>query len=477
MFIPKALAGRSGRYKSSTPIQTIDCSGGVLDLHFSPHRPELLACALDCGMVAVYVLRRQQQQQQQATPQSSPGVCLAHMHSLSLGQPQSLVSTPTPTVLAVAWHPQLPDVLAASLDTGTVEVLRLGRLKDGCGGDGGHAGDNDVVEDDSSAGGGGLKEQHEDSMQALHSGLNAHAFHAWTVAFAPLNTRAWWQQPQQQRGEQPPPQPFIIYSGGDDATTRASVFAAPNPSSLGEAHPGVTIRKLHQSGVTAVVPLPPPAPPQYSASPANTAATPPPPSLSSLPANAPPDAPHQLLLTGSYDEYVRIVDASAKTVLAETCLGTGVWRLKIVACFAGEGVAEPEGDYHASQSPQRPGIVVVYIVLACCLAGGARVLRIERSPADDNDQWAIRVTDEFTGHASLNYAGDVQPLRKNGRAKDRKKREAEEMKEGKDVAEVVDVEVDPLENETAATHVAGQTFRCATTGFYDKSLCIWDFSI
>ncbi|KAK8969633.1 WD-40 repeat-containing protein MSI5 [Platanthera guangdongensis] len=84
------------------------------------------------------------------------------------------------------------------------------------------------------------------------------------------------------------------------------------------------------------------------------------------------------LLTGSYDESVRVWDArsvSRPVVQSSACLGGGVWRLK--------------------NHPWIPGLV-----LAACMHGGFAILKI------DGDK--IDILETYTKHESLAYGADWQ---------------------------------------------------------------------
>lgn len=118
----------------------------------------------------------------------------------------------------------------------------------------------------------------------------------------------------------------------------------------------------HSAGVTAILPLP-------------------------LPLLE--DAP--VLLTGSYDEYLRVYHATMKgKVLAEICLGGGVWRLQLLRTE----MADSEDE----DSEWR------FLVLASCMHAGTRLVSVRRR---HGNEWEIDVLAEFTEHESMNYASDV----------------------------------------------------------------------
>ncbi|KAL8821332.1 MAG: hypothetical protein Q9223_000597 [Gallowayella weberi] len=217
-----------------------------------------------------------------------------------------------------------------------------------------------------------LEAPHNRSIQPL-----AHSMEAWVVA---------WSQDSQIPS---------LYTGGDDSALvrhRIRQHAAddfdssPYQDKLFERD-----IKTHGAGVTAIVPL-------WM------------------------DALHgrEAILTGSYDEYVRllfVVPGSTRVeIAAEKRLGGGVWRLKPIEW--------PE-DYTAVAGYK-------FIVLASCMHAGCKILEIRR---DANNQWGIEVLAEFTEHQSMNYASDFQ--------------------------------VRPDERRSYQENIY------VSASFYDKKLCIW----
>jgi hypothetical protein len=258
--------------------------------------------------------------------------------------------------------------------------------------------------------------------------LNPHSdLEAWTVAWSNISSTEKglnWQ---------------AIYSGGDDGQMRCTRF--PNFTSLRDdadylvdLSPGG--RKGisgHQAGVTAILPLP----------------------LQTV-------AGEDILLTGSYDDYVRVVAAfdhrpkmlnKRPKVLAELNLGGGVWRLKFLRNYAWkleagvETSAVKSGDaspVHQKSSHEtaldQDRADVTYRVLACCMHAGSRILEVTGNKYGD---WTITVLAKFTEHESMNYGSDVQPV----------------LHPGMSVAEELD--------DSNALVVS--------TSFYDKLLCVWRF--
>lgn len=127
----------------------------------------------------------------------------------------------------------------------------------------------------------------------------------------------------------------------------------------------------HTAGVTSILPLPIP--------------------LSHPVANGEP-----LLLTGSYDENLRVYHATrGGDVLAEAGLGGGVWRLKLL------NSTRTESEKSASEGGEK----WTFLVLASCMHGGTRVVLV--AIGGEAGAVGIEVLAEFTEHESMNYASDV----------------------------------------------------------------------
>lgn len=166
--------------------------------------------------------------------------------------------------------------------------------------------------------------------------------------------------------------PFL-FTGDDFGSLHTRRFDVQNPNESEddeqETLPPVILdhddRALHHTaGITSILPLP-------------------------LPLVG--DAP--LLLTGSYDEYLRIYHATRRgSVLTELCLGGGVWRLQML------------NTEHAAQGSDSDSQEWRFLILASCMHGGTRVVKIT---GDGESRWEIEVLVEFTEHESMNYASDV----------------------------------------------------------------------
>lgn len=163
------------------------------------------------------------------------------------------ISDPEDLVLDLLWHPTRPDVIAVTLSDGTTCVCM----------------------------GSDTKAPWADHSVTTVEMMADHSLEPWTLAFSPDNA--------------------LVFSGGDDAVLRCTSLTLPAPDAEEDEHESSSVwsdRKIHQAGVTAILPL-----------------------------------TNELLVTGSYDDHIRLISAPAvgrKQVLAELNLGGGVWRLKLL---------------------------------------------------------------------------------------------------------------------------------------------------
>ncbi|XP_068631875.1 diphthine methyltransferase isoform X1 [Battus philenor] len=150
-----------------------------------------------------------------------------------------------------------------------------------------------------------------DSLKEL-SARKSHGFEAWVASFNYWNAD-------------------VYYSGGDDCLFKGYDLRAPD---------AVVTNKSHEAGVTAV--------------------------------RSDVTTEHRLL-TGSYDEKVRLWDArNLKCCITEKDVNGGVWRLK----------------WHPYDKS---------VVLAACMYGGFRILRVGQD---------VAVVGEYLEHESIAYGAD-----------------------------------------------------------------------
>ena len=207
----------------------------------------------------------------------------------------------------------------------------------------------------------------------------AHSLEAWAVAYSSSSA------------------PVALYSGGDDsAFCKQSNPLCPQRQTGGhgilgnsEIQDAVNDCKTHGAGVTAILSI-------------------------SRDITGEPD----WVLTGSYDECVRLLSPHSRTrmrIQAESRLGGGVWQLKMLTI--------PESRTMSDTS---------FHVLASCMHAGTKVLEICRPPEKG---WIIKVLAGFQEHESMNYASDARLISGGTGLKD---------------------------------------FVFVSTSFYDKRLCVWN---
>lgn len=241
----------------------------------------------------------------------------------------------------------------------------------------------------------------------------SHSLEAWITCFAP--------------------QGFVsdgIFSGGDDAILQWSSSSSwPVQHNLscceGNTVPSLGIHwhnsNIHSAGVTALLPL----------------------ALG-------PNRIENVLLTGSYDDHLRVLalppaSGSRPQLLAELNLGGGVWFLKPIEVSHGHDTRD-----------DTIGSNYIYCIrlLACCMYAGARVVEVRKvsqgrhtsleKQQPQNKQcgstwWEIEQIALFEGHESMCYAGD-------------------NFRQQRTFA------------SERGTDLAQQFVTCS---FYDKKLCVW----
>ncbi|EEQ33262.1 conserved hypothetical protein [Microsporum canis CBS 113480] len=156
-----------------------------------------------------------------------------------------------------------------------------------------------------------------------------------------------------------------LFSGDDFNQVREFTFTDDSDFNIGSP-PFNDRGKFHEGGVTAILPL----------------------------CNRDEGS---IILTGSYDQHVRVYRfGTRRQVLASMDLGGGVWRLKLL---------------RVEDNPEPQGALKSYAILASCMHGGARVIRVAHHLKDSNTEntWDIEIVARFTEHESMNYASDVWP--------------------------------------------------------------------
>lgn len=218
----------------------------------------------------------------------------------------------------------------------------------------------------------GIIDSGDDKDLPTEMEVATHDLEAWTLAFLPDSSG--------------------LLSGGDDSTLRFAELTEGSETSV-----PWTDRKTHGAGVTAILPV-------------------------HL------DTEGTLVVTGSYDDRIRFMHVSTggrRQVLAESNLGGGVWRLKLLdrnpKLPANHGVEK----WRSEPPPE------AMLLLVSCMHAGSRIVRLSRDAAKI---WKFEILAKFEEHESMNYGSDCQPhLNEQGQ----------------------------------------RTF--ITTSFYDRRLCLWRY--
>ena len=330
-----------------------------MDLHFSPHQKSIFAVATSTGSIELYDLT------------------LKNVPHIDQRQELRLVSS-TILVLSLAWHPspQMPTTLAVSFSDGRIAIL----------------------------------DYHQGTSYTRF--LQAHSLEAWTISWSIFSDHA----------------RHVLYSGGDDSKlcsmtiwqtdmnerktgTASRELVSPGESEINvnKSSDSQTIEnaddinlppecltgfdlKVHDAGITAILPL-----------------------------FVLDELKVEILVTGSYDEYIRVLAPRAYgkwNIILKHRLGGGVWRLKLLN----------------QESCLRPDTVMRFKILASCMHTGSRVLELCYMAGM---QWSIRILARFEEHESMNYGSDAT------RSKE------------------------PVHGERNG-------YTAISTSFYDKKLCVWN---
>lgn len=180
-----------------------------------------------------------------------------------------------------------------------------------------------------------LSDTGDASVEASASKVFKHDLEAWTMSFDFHSNR--------------------LFSGGDDAVLQCSIVGMKETLGSDAEHKVQASlvwknRKIHGAGVVAILPL-----------------------------------DERLILTGSYDDHVRVLNIErAPKMLEEQNLEGGVWRLKLM-------------------NSHKDKTVAYYDVLASCMHAGVRIVRIT---VPENGVPRIEILAKFEEHASMNYGSD-----------------------------------------------------------------------
>ena len=294
---------------------------------------------------------------------------------------------------------------------------------------------------------------HMDGVKTISSSeiVHKHDLEAWTVASINFHNTA--DDEKNNGGGQ-----RLVLSGGDDSALVASVMvpATPEWPPFGTERSKINItpwwkdKRNHNAGVVAILPLtPPPIAPNTTLKPRNVP-----------------------ILTGSYDEYLRIFEIDPKifrpTFRTELKLGGGVWRLKVLDEYTTTTTNPKEEDQTGKQYH--------YLLLASLMHAGASILRITfaqppfppSSSAIPLGIWTITPLVTFTtGHESMVYACDARlenPLEYLD----------ESLEESND-KDVKDAEREFERKGYGEKMREPPRYTIVSTSFYDMKICTWTF--
>ncbi|KAL4779815.1 hypothetical protein BJX76DRAFT_364909 [Aspergillus varians] len=337
-------------------------TAAVFDLHFHPRNPALLAIATSASSISLFTI--------------SPETGFTHLCTKTVHEDPSIPA------LFLAWLPETwlrgpgpaaRDGFAVTFSDGRTSVFGLNDL----------SGNGDDQEQVTELGSFEAKQPIEVWFVAAASYLSCGAAGTEEEAYTPY-----------------------LFTGNDFGSLHVRRFADTAVKAQGNGdEDGSPLAPLlvnaddrarhHTAGVTSILPLP-------------------------IPLSHPVCNGEPLLLTGSYDECLRVYHATrGGRVIAESGLGGGVWRLQLLN-------AAEKGD----------GEVWTFLVLVSCMHGGTRVVRVT---VWGEGEAGIEILVEFTEHESMNYASDV-------------------WREGAGDGE--------LGGE-------GSELRVVSSSFYDRRVCVW----
>jgi diphthamide biosynthesis protein 7 len=201
-----------------------------------------------------------------------------------------------------------------------------------------------------------------------------------------------------------PEDTLTLYSGGDDSALRLATCSLVSEATAIDSETAVNTPFQpvkfdgHGAGVTAILPL----------------------------AVEVKDG-SGVVLTGSYDDHIRVWAIKPlhrsrgirnAQILAQSNLGGGVWRLKLIDLVDETKAVSNIGERTWATK-----------VLASCMHAGPRIIEVS---GDDEGRCQVNVLGRVVQHKSMNYGCDYQPGR-----------------DGK--------------------------LLCVSTSFYDKLLCLWRY--
>ena len=151
-------------------------------------------------------------------------------------------------------------------------------------------------------------------------------------------------------------------------------------------------RRIHQAGVTALLPIPQPS--VSLLQPCLTDTTK---SYSMKDATSISATEGFLLITGSYDDHIRLLycpNVGRKVVLAEENLDGGVFRIKFV-------------ERSTRVDPDTGKTEQIFLLIVSCMQAGARIVKL----CESEGEWYFKVEAKFEkNNGTLLYASDCQSI-------------------------------------------------------------------
>jgi diphthamide biosynthesis protein 7 len=352
-------------------------------LHFHPRIPNLLGIATSAGTVSLFTVN--------VSDSDSDGKDTGFTHLATY----SVHEDPSIPTLFLAWLPKswLPgfgrDGFAVTFSDGRTGVFGV---------------DSGVLVQRGTAG------NENDEVTELASFNAKQPIEIWFVAAATFPYQNQDTEDKTSRKSTP-----YLFTGDDFGTLQTIRFPDTDPaadqesdSELDSLPPpllNISDRALHHTaGVTSILPLP-------------------------IPLDHALTSGSPLLLTGSYDEVLRVYHAAGRgRVVAEEGLGGGVWRLELLD----------------TTTTTAGGETWTFLVLASCMHGGTRVVRVAVSAENGGEDVSaeIEILAEFTEHESMNYASGVWGL-------------------------------DSLDPAVEG----GAEIKVVSSSFYDKRVCVWSVKV
>ncbi|KAK4156420.1 hypothetical protein C8A00DRAFT_30704 [Chaetomidium leptoderma] len=257
---------------------------------------------------------------------------LKHLNTMDIAAMSHGEIEPSPgeeiLFLSFGWHPSRADMMAITASTGHVYLVHLPTF---------------------------------DGNWKLNSEpVITHMLETWCVAISHVPTGPEQPEDTEEAGVL---SSFRVYSGGDDSMLRFRVCDWDKGNFSGSL-PARESRG-HDAGVTAILPL------------------------------FREEDGQELVVTGSYDEHIRLFSVPSLPFgkpknLAESGLGGGVWRLKLIDL---DTTSNTDYSWRAS-------------ILVSCMHAGARVVELLRTASGE---YRFNVLGRFEEHQSMNYGSDFQP--------------------------------------------------------------------